>query len=45
VPNDDNLHTTIIHEVGGRLRVSGSLHDQPITLDAPAMFEVLRSVT
>jgi hypothetical protein len=44
VPSDDTLHTTIIHEIGGRLHVRGSLHDRPFALDAPAMFEMLRSV-
>ena len=44
VPHDDTLATTVIHEVDGRLRLRGTLHDRPFALDAPAMFEFLRSV-
>jgi hypothetical protein len=44
VPHDDTLDTTIIHEVGGRLRLHGTLHDRAFSIDAPAMFEFLRSI-
>jgi hypothetical protein len=44
VPHDDTLDTTVIHEVDGRLRLRGTLHDRPFALDAPAMFEFLRSI-
>ncbi|MEO8554376.1 MAG: hypothetical protein ABI678_30580 [Kofleriaceae bacterium] len=44
VPHDDTLETTVIHEVDGRLHLTGMLHDRPIAVDAPAMFEFLRSV-
>lgn len=44
VPHDDTLATTVIHEVDGRLRLRGTLLDRPFELDAPAMFEFLRSI-
>lgn len=44
VPHDDSLETTAIHEVVGRLRLAGVLHDQPVAIDAPAMFEFLRGI-
>jgi hypothetical protein len=44
VPHDDSLATTAIHEVEGRLRLDGTLHDAPFALDAPAIFEFLRGV-
>lgn len=45
VPHDDSLHTTVIHEVVGRLRLAGALHDQRVEIDAPAMFELLGGVS
>lgn len=44
VPHDHDLGTTVIHEVIGRLRLAGTLHDRPIESDTPAMFEFLGSV-
>jgi hypothetical protein len=44
VPHDENLDTTVIHEVDGHLRLAGTLHGARFELDAPAMFEFLRGV-
>lgn len=44
VPHDDSLATTAIHEVVGHLRLTGVVHDRPVAIDAPAMFEFLRGV-
>lgn len=44
VPNDHDLGTTLIHEVVGRLRLSGSIRGEPVAVDARAVFELLRSV-
>lgn len=45
VPHDDSLHTTVIHEVVGRLRLAGVLLDRRVEIDAPAMFELLGGVS
>jgi hypothetical protein len=44
VPDDESLETTIIHEVAGRLHVTGRIRDRAIAIDAPAIFEFLRRV-
>lgn len=41
VPHDDTTHTTVIHEVTGRLHLRGSLHGRDVVIDAPSMFEFL----
>lgn len=45
VPFDDSMLTTVIHEVEGRLHLRGTLHGEAFELDAPGMFEFLRSVS
>lgn len=44
VPEDDDLRTTVIHEVVGRLVLRGVVGGAPVDLDARAIFELLRSV-
>jgi hypothetical protein len=44
IPNDHDLGTTLIHEVVGRLRLSGAIRGEPVAIDARAVFELLRSV-
>jgi len=43
LPNDHDLGTTFIHEVIGRLQMSGSIRGTPVAIDARAVFELLRS--
>jgi len=42
LPNDHDLGTTLIHEVAGRLQMSGSIQGAPLAIDARAVFELLR---
>jgi hypothetical protein len=44
VPSDHDLGTTLIHEVVGRLRLSGVIRGGPVAIDARAVFELLRCV-
>jgi hypothetical protein len=39
VPRENDLGTTIIHEVGGRIRLTGRLGERDVAIDAPAFSE------
>jgi hypothetical protein len=41
IPNDRDLGVTIINEVCGHLHLSGLVHDEPVLLECPAIFEFL----
>jgi hypothetical protein len=43
VPNDQDLGTTIIHEVVGRLELEGSIGGEPFRFSGRAVFEFLGS--
>jgi hypothetical protein len=42
VPEADELRTTIIHEVVGRLELRGTVRGTPVHIDARAIFELLQ---
>jgi hypothetical protein len=44
VPSDHDLGTTLIHEVVGRLQLTGAIRGEPVAIDARAVFELLGSV-